>query len=69
MPNVLIKKKNKYYCTDLLSRVLNKYNINIDYDKMYPTGNDFIISENTFVVFICERIVEGEFNIYYLSEE
>ena len=67
--NVLIRKKNKYYCTDLLSRVLNKYNINIDYDKMYPTGNDFIISENTFVVFICERIVEGEFNIYYLSEE
>lgn len=67
--NILIKRKNKYYCTDLISRCLNKYNINIDYDRMYPTGNDFIVSENTFVIFICERIVEGEFNIYYLSEE
>ena len=66
--NLLISKKNSYYCTDLITRNLRKENIEIDYDGLYPTGNDFIISNNTFIIFICERI-EDKFNIYYMSEE
>ena len=60
--------KNKYYCTDLISRVLKKENININYDHFYTTGNDMIISNNTYLIFLCERIEEGYFKIYYLSE-
>lgn len=66
--NFLINKRNSYYCTDLISRVLYSNGINIDYDYFYPTGNDFIISNNTFPIFICEKIEKGKFNIYYLSE-
>lgn len=61
--------KNKYYCTDLISRALIKEDINVNYDYFYTTGNDIIISNNTYLIFICERIEEGYFNIYYLSEE
>lgn len=61
--------KNKYYCTDLISRTLKKENININYDSFYTTGNDIIVSNSTYVIFLCERIEDGHFKIYYLSEE
>ena len=66
--NLLIKKRNSYYCTDLITRVLSEYNIKINYDGLYPTGNDMIISNSTFPIFVCERTVQGNFNIYYLCE-
>ena len=62
-------KRNKYYCTDLITRTFLENDIRIDNDYFYPTGNDIILSKNTFLVFLCERIKEGYFNIYYLSEE
>lgn len=61
--------KNKYYCTDLISRTLIKEDININYDSFYTTGNDIIISDVTYPIFLCERIEEGHFEIYYLCEE
>ena len=61
--------KNKYYCTDLISRTLIKEKININYDYFYTTGNDIIISDETYPIFLCERIEEGHFEIYYLCEE
>lgn len=61
--------KNKYYCTDLISRVLKEENIRINYDGFYTTGNDIIISNQTYLIFLCERIEDGYFKIYYLSEE
>ena len=61
--------KNKYYCTDLISRVLRKEKIIINYDWFYTTGNDIIISNNTYPIFLCERIEDGYFKIYYLSED
>ena len=61
--------KNKYYCTDLISRVLKKENIKTNYDSFYTTGNDLIVSNNTYIIFLCERVKDGFFNIYYLSEE
>lgn len=60
--------KNKYYCTDLISRVLMKNGIRVNYDSFYTTGNDLIVSNETYIIFLCERIKEGYFNIYYLSE-
>ncbi len=67
--NLLIKKKNKYYCTDLITRSFLENDIRIDDDYFYPIGNDIILSDNTFIIFLCQRIKEGYFNIYYLSEE
>lgn len=61
--------KNKYYCTDLISRVLKNENIDVNYDGFYTTGNDIIISNSTYPIFICERIEDGYFKIYYLCEE
>lgn len=61
--------RNKYYCTDLISRTLIKEKININYDNFYTTGNDIIISDVTYPIFLCERIEEGHFEIYYLCEE
>ena len=61
--------RNRYYCTDLISRALKKEKINVNYDFFYTTGNDIIISDNTYPIFLCERIEEGHFKIYYLSEE
>lgn len=61
--------KNRYYCTDLISRALKKSNINVNYDFFYTTGNDIIVSDNTYPIFLCERIEEGYFKIYYLCEE
>lgn len=66
--NLLIKKANSYYCTDLITRTLEEYNIKINYDGLYPTGNDMIISNKTYPIFLCERSEKGIFNIYYLCE-
>ncbi len=64
----VVPMNNSYYCTDLITRTLNDFNINIDYDRLYPTGSDIIISDKTYPIFICERIENGVFNIYYLGE-
>ena len=64
---LLFYNKNKYYCTDLISRTLKKSKITVNYDSFYTTGNDIIVSNETYIIFICERIKEGYFNIYYLN--
>lgn len=61
--------KDKYYCTDLISRVLKRNGIKTNYDSFYTTGNDLIVSNQTYIIFLCERVEDGYFNIYYLSEE
>lgn len=66
--NFIIPKNNAYYCTDLITRTFRDYGIELDYDWFYPTGSDIIISENTYPIFICERIEKGIFNIYYMGE-
>lgn len=65
--NFLVRKAKSYYCTDLITRTFKQNGIKLDYDYLYPTGNDLIISNNTYVFFICERTEDGDFNIYYLS--
>ena len=66
---LIFYSRNKYYCTDLISRVLRKSNIKINYDSFYTTGNDLIVSNSTYIIFLCERVKDGYFNIYYLSKE
>ncbi len=67
-PIFLIRAKDKYYCTDLISRCYERIGININYDGFFPTGYDFILSDELYLIFICERI-DDYFNIYYLGGE
>ena len=64
-----IDRKNKFYCTDLVSRAyesLNKgYNLN-------PTGGfvtvqDLVISDDTYIFMLKEKNKDNGFNIYYLE--
>ena len=65
-------RNNSYYCTDLISRAYKEAKTNINYDYLGTTGNDIILSENTYIIFYREVIIKdgkNHFNIYYLKEE
>lgn len=67
-----IRRKNSFYCTDLVSRAYESAQIKLNYDGFFVTGNDLIVSGQTYIIFVRERIeIDGEehFNIYYLVEE
>ena len=66
----LIHSKNKYYCTDLVTRVAKTIDINLNYDLFISTGNDIIVSNNTFIIFVCKKtdIKNKIINLYYMSE-
>lgn len=68
----LFNRENSYYCTDLVSRATKSSKINVNYDYFITTGNDIIISKNTYIFFLREIvIVEGKprYNIYFLENE
>lgn len=68
----LFFRKNRYYCTDLVSRAYMSAGININYDYLVTTGNDMLVSKDTYLVFCREKVVKKgktEYNIYYLCEE
>ena len=68
----LFFRKNRYYCTDLISRAYKTAGINVNYDYLATTGNDMIVSDNTYLIFCRQRVVKNkieEYNIYYLCEE
>lgn len=66
-----IHTKNTYYCTDLVTRIAKKIDVNLNYDGFVSTGNDIIISDNTFIIFIVRKIdlKNKIINIYYMKEE
>jgi len=68
----IFNRENTFYCTDLVSRSVKNAGININYDHFATTGNDMIISKNTYIFFLRETvIVDGEkvFNVYFLENE
>ncbi len=67
--NFFIPYKDKYYCTDLLTRTLSKHNIDLNYDGFFAIGNDIILDNDTYLIYYIERIENGMFEFYYLSEE
>lgn len=66
-----IYNKNKFYCTDLVSRAYKYSGIKINYDSLFTTGNDMIVSDETYIIFVRvkERGKEDKYKIYYLDEE
>lgn len=65
-------RNNSYYCTDLISRAYKEANVNINYDYLATTGNDMVLSDNTYMIFYREVVLKdgkNHFNIYYLKED
>lgn len=63
-----IKMTNKYYCTDLVSRSIEEAGINVNYDGFVTTGNDMILSKNTYIIYYRVKIGET-YRVYYLVDE
>ena len=68
--NYLIPSKNKYYCTNLVTRIANKIDVKLNYDLFIATGNDIIISNDTFIVFVVKKVDldNKKINVYYMKE-
>lgn len=67
----LFNRSNTFYCTDLVSRAAKYAGLHINYDHLATTGNDMIISKNTYIYFLRDIVYEdGQpiFNIYYLED-
>ncbi len=67
---MVFSNDNKFYCSDFVSYLYKKIDININSDYFLTTGADMISNENTYIVFYYEVIKNNNIkNIYYLSEE
>ena len=64
---LIIPLKNRYYCTDLITRTLKEEGIKINYDHFYATGNDIIVDDDTYLIYYISRISNKEFELYYLG--
>lgn len=62
-----LTRSNKYYCTDLVSRSYNEVDINLNNDGFMTSGNDMILSKETYIIFFRKR-VGNKFLVYYLTE-
>ena len=66
----LFKSKKRFYCTDLISHIYKKLDININKDGLFTTGNDIVENNNTYMIYYRERYVENgkvKYNVYYLQ--
>lgn len=67
--NFLFSRKNKFYCTDLITETVKKIDINLNYDLFFKTGSDILVSNSIFIIFLLEKKDVKEFNLYYLDME
>ena len=65
--NFFVSHPNKYYCTDLITRIYEQYGYDINYDGFFSIGNDMILSKNTYLIFYIDRVSSDKFNLYYLG--
>ncbi len=62
----------RFYCTDLISKIYKKIDINTNKDYFFTTGSDIISNEETYLIYYREKYTKNNkecYNIYYLSEE
>lgn len=70
--NFLITKTNKKYCLDLITVAYDKVDIHLNSDKWYATGNDLILSNQTYIYYLQEKVYNKSSNsiwtrIYYIK--
>lgn len=64
--------KRHFYCSDMISYLYDKLDINLNDDYFLTTGGDLICAEQTYIIYYRQRVIkEGKnhYNVYYLSEE
>lgn len=64
----IVDTKNKYYCTDLITRAFSKFGYDLNYDGFYASVEDLIVSKLTYISFY--KIYEnGITSYYYIGDE
>lgn len=70
--NFICKNKNKHYCSELVSYIYSKLGYNLNKDYYATTGADYIVDDDTYIIYYQETYMEGTTkhkNIYYLEGE
>lgn len=62
----IFNTKNRYYCSDLISRCYEKVGIELNYDGFYTSIQDLIFNKNVYITFY-KKIKNGISYIYYLE--
>lgn len=68
----LFSNKNKVNCCELICDIYKNVGIDINKDKFYSTGSDFITSESVYIIMYRETYYKDNkkyYNVYYLAEE
>ena len=70
--NFICKINNKHYCSELVSYVYEKLGYNLNEDYYATTGADYIVDDDTYIIFYQEQFIKENkvhYNIYYLAGE
>ncbi|HPT88888.1 MAG TPA: YiiX/YebB-like N1pC/P60 family cysteine hydrolase [Bacilli bacterium] len=65
----IINLANRFYCIDLITRVLEDVGIRINYDFWVSTGNDMITSKNTYLFYYSYVDKKGIIHRYFLVDQ
>lgn len=63
----IIKLAHRFYCIDLVSRIFEDINININYDFWVTTGSDIISSSKTYIFYYSYVDKNGIMHKYFLE--
>ena len=69
---MLLKAKNKYYCSDLVSRCLEESNnVKVSSREVLVSGGNMLLNDNTYLIYYREQSTKNnvDYNIYFLSDE
>ena len=68
----LFQGPNTYYCSDFVSRVMKEANIDLNKDRLFTLGEDFIRSKDLYIAYYKEEYYEDDIvkqRVYFLSED
>lgn len=63
----ILKLANKFYCLDLVSRILEEVDIKVNYDFWITTGSDIMVSKSTYIFYYSYVDKDGIIHKYYLE--
>lgn len=63
----IIKLVNRFYCLDLVSRILEEVDIKVNYDFWITTGSDMIVSSSTYIFYYSYVDKNGIIHKYFLE--
>lgn len=66
----IFNSNKSFYCSDLVTYIYKKIDINLNSDYFFSTGSDIISNDNTYIIYYKERVDTKEktyYNVYYLK--